>query len=66
MEVRKYERYGNDCIIYTTLILEDDVLIVIERYYGGWCYSEPNVTYYTENAQLEFEELIRQYENKGE
>jgi hypothetical protein len=35
MKIRKFERYGNDCIIYTTLILDDDVLIVVERA-SGW------------------------------
>jgi hypothetical protein len=66
MEVRKYERYGNDCIIYITLILDDDVLVVIERFAGCWGNELPCVTVNTENAKEEFEELIRKYEDKGE
>lgn len=66
MEIRKFERYGNDCILYTTLILDDDVLIVIERANGSWCDSSPIVTVYEENAQEKFEELVKELEDKGE
>ena len=61
MEIRKFERYGNDCIIYTTLILDDDVLIVVERA-SGWGGNEPSVQVYTENAQEKFEELVSELE----
>lgn len=66
MEVRKFERYGNECIIYTTLILDDDILIVIERFMGGWCDSSPMIAVYEENAQEKFEELVKKFEDKGE
>lgn len=66
MEVRKFERYGNDCIIYTTLILDDDVLIVITRYSSDWCDNTPSVSIYDENAQEKFEELVEELEDKGE
>ena len=66
MEVRKFERYGNECILYTTLILDDDVLIVIERAMGSWCDSTPSVAVYDENAQEKFEELVKELEDKGE
>ena len=66
MEVRKFERYGNECIIYTTLILDDDVLIVIERFMGSWCDNTPSVSVYEENAREKFEELCRKHEDKGE
>ena len=66
MEVRKFERYGNECIIYTTLILDDDVLIVIERFMGSWCDSTPSVAVYEEDAREKFEELTHQHEDKGE
>ena len=61
MEIRKFERYGNDCIIYTTLILDDDMLVIIERV-CGWGDNTPNVTTYTENAQEKFEELVSELE----
>lgn len=66
MEVRKFERYGSECIIYTTLILDDDVLIEIERFVGGWIDSTPNVAVYDKNAQEKFEELVKEFELKGE
>lgn len=66
MEVRKFERYGNECIIYTTLILDDDVLIVIERFSSSWGSNQPCIMINTENAKEEFEELIQKYEDKGE
>lgn len=66
MQVRKFERYGNECILYTTLILDDDVLIVIERVMGSWCDSTPSVAVYDENAQEKFEELVKELEDKGE
>lgn len=65
MEIKKFERYGYDCIIYTTLILDDDVLIKIERYSGSWCDSTPRVCIYDENAQEKFEELVKMLEDKG-
>ena len=61
MEIRKFQRYGNDCIIYTTLILDDDMLIVVERCYG-WCDNTPRVTTYIENAQERFKELVSKLE----
>lgn len=61
MEIRKFERYGNDCIIYTTLILDDDVLIIIERA-SGWCDDKPSIDVYTENAQEEFDKLVKELE----
>ena len=61
MEIRKFERYGNDCIKYTTLILDDDMLIVVERA-SGWGGNEPSVQVYTENVQEEFEELVKDLE----
>lgn len=60
MEIKKFERYGNECIIYTTLILDDEVLIVIERYMGSWVNDEPIVYVYTENAQEKFNELVNE------
>lgn len=66
MEVRKFERYGNECILYTTLILDNDVLIVIERTIGGWCDSSPMVSVYDKNAQQKFNELVEEHEDKGE
>ena len=60
MEIRKFERYGNECITYTTLILDDDVLIVIERFIGCCCDSTPSVAVYDENAQEKFEELVKE------
>lgn len=61
MEIRKFERYGNECIIYTTLILDDDMLIVVERV-SGWCGDEPSVQVYTENAQERFNEFVSELE----
>lgn len=61
METRKFERYGNDCIIYTTLILDDDVLIIIERA-SGWGGNEPSVQVYTKNAENKFKELVEELE----
>ena len=66
MEIKKFERYGNDCILYTTLILDDDVLIVIERANGSWCNNSPRVCIYDENAQEKFEELVKGLEDEGE
>lgn len=62
MEIRKFKRYGNECIIYTTLILDDDVLIVIERFMGGWCDSTPSVAVYEENSREKFNELVKEFE----
>lgn len=62
MKIKKYERYGNDCIIYTTLILDDDMLIVIERAVGNWFDDEPSVSVYTENAEDKFNELVEERE----
>ena len=64
MITKKYEQYGNDCIIYTTLILDDDVLIVIERVVGHWFNDEPSVSVYTENAEDKFNELVKEIENE--
>lgn len=66
MEVRKFERYGNECIIYTTLILDDDLLVVIKKAVGSWFDIEPCVSIYTENAQDKFNELVKELEDKGE
>ena len=61
MEIRKFQRYGYDCIIYTTLILDEDMLIVVERV-SGWGGNIPRVKTYTENAQEKFEELVSELE----
>ena len=57
MEIIRFERVGNDCIIYTTLILDKDILIVIERFGCCWCDNTPNVSVYTENARDKFNKL---------
>ena len=62
MQIKKFERYGNECIIYTILILDDDMLIVIERAMGGWCDNTPSVSVYDENAQEKFEEFVSELE----
>ena len=66
MEIRKFERYGNECVIYTTLILDDDILIVIERFMGGWCDGTPSVTLYEENARDKFNKFVEELKDKGE
>lgn len=42
------------------------MLIVIERFVGGWFDSSPSVSVYEENAQEKFEELVKELEDKGE
>lgn len=40
----KYQHYGNDCIIYDQVICEDNVVVTVRSYRGGWCSDEPVTT----------------------
>lgn len=61
MQITKLERDGNDCIINTTLILDEDILIVIDRYCGSWCTDEPNVRIHTEDAEKIYNKMLSKY-----
>lgn len=35
--IARYLKYGNDCLLYQTVVLEDNIIITINREKGGWC-----------------------------
>lgn len=39
----KYSHYGNDCIIYDHIICEDNVVVTIRSWKGGWSDIQPDI-----------------------
>lgn len=39
--IARYLKYGNDCLLYQTIVLEDNIIITINREKGGWCDKAP-------------------------
>ncbi len=43
--IARYCKYGNDCLLYKTIVLEDNLIITIDRSKGGWVNNDnPQVT----------------------
>lgn len=42
--IARYRKYGNDCLLYKTIILEDNLIVTINRSKGGWTNDEPQVS----------------------
>lgn len=58
--IARYLKYGNDCLLYQTLVLEDNIIVTINREKGGWCDKEPRVSAKIYDAQLEAETAFKQ------
>ena len=39
----KYQHTGNDCLIYNQVICVDNIVVMVESYYGAWFDDEPKV-----------------------
>ena len=37
----KYKHYGNDCIIYDQIVCEDNIVVTVRDWKGGWCDIKP-------------------------
>lgn len=42
--IARYLKYGNHCLLYQTVVLEDNIIITINREKGGWYDKEPKVS----------------------
>jgi hypothetical protein len=40
----KYQHIGNDCIIYDQVICEDNIVVAVRTFRGGWVNTEPITT----------------------
>lgn len=67
--IARYLKYGNDCLLYKTIILEDNLIITIDRSKGGWVNNDkPQVTTATYDtwfaAKTVFKQLCKKFEKE--
>lgn len=60
----RYFKYGNDCLLYQTIILEDTIIITINREKGGWCDKEPKASIKVYETHLEAKAAFKQLCNE--
>lgn len=51
--IARYLKYGNHCLLYQTVVLEDNIIITINREKGGWWPMPPRVSTKVYDTRLE-------------
>lgn len=66
--IARYLKYGNNCLLYQTVVLEDNIIITINREKGGWYDKEPRVSTKVYDTRLEaktaFKQLCKELETE--
>lgn len=60
----RYLKYGNHCLLYQTIILEDNIIITINREKGGWWPMSPRVSTKVYDTRLEAKTAFKQLCNE--
>lgn len=58
--IARYLKYGNYCLLYQTVVLEDNIIITINREKGGWYDKEPRVSTKVYDTRLEAKTAFKQ------
>ena len=62
--IARYLKYGNHCLLYQTVVLEDNIIITINREKGGWCDKTPRVSTKVYDTRLEAKTAFKQLCNE--
>lgn len=66
--IARYLKYGNHCLLYQTVVLEDNIIITINREKGGWWPMPPRVSTKVYDTRLEaktaFKQLCKELEKE--
>lgn len=62
--IARYLKYGNDCLLYKTIILEDNIIVTINREKGGWWPMPPRVSTKVYDTRLEAKTAFKQLCNE--
>lgn len=62
--IARYLKYGNHCLLYQTVVLEDNIIIIINREKGGWWPTPPRVSTKVYDTRLEAKTAFKQLCNE--
>ena len=62
--IARYLKYGNDCLLYQTIVPADNLTITITREKGGWCDKSPRLSTKVYDTRLEAKTAFKQLCNE--
>ena len=62
--IARYLKYGNHCLLYQTVVLDGNIIIIINREEGGWYDKKPRVSTKVYDTRLEAKTVFKQLCNE--
>ena len=64
--IARYLKYGNHCLLYQTVVLDGNIIIIINREEGGWYDKKPRVSTQIYDTRLEAKDELYCYKMVSE